>query len=305
VTEPLDPVDELLDAYFDFVEGVGEEPSLDHLTAEQRAEAGRLISSLKAAQGIDPEASRPSLAALMARAGTRQEVTRQEVTPPESLGAEMQAALRQSADVRARVVSDVAAQAAGLASALVVYARGLRIRVLVAGEGADVEAAYGARVPAIAAVFGAFPDTNAVLLTTVDLTPLGVIVDRDDIVTAIETPSGRARPPRISRPVLDSTEACVRYLIEAMPAFEPFEHLASRHAATSVDVVDVDHVIEAAIEEVATSGARARLASKKEAWRAIGRAEGVFIAGVLRGALGGEFDETSFRQRIEELVEVA
>lgn len=306
MTEPLDPVDELLDAYFDFLEGVGEEPSLDHLTAEQRAEAEQLISSLKAAQGIDPEASRPSLAALMARAGPRQEVTRQEVTSPESLGAEMQGSLRRSADARARVVGDAAAQAAGLASALVVYARGLRIRVLVvAGEGVDVEAAYGARVPAIAAVFGAFPDTNAVLLTTVDLTPLGVIVDRDDIVTAIETPSGRARPPRLSRPVLDSTEACTRYLIEAMPAFEPFEHLASRHAATSVDVVDVDHVIEAAVEEVATSGARARLASKKEAWRAIGRVEGVFIARVLRGALSGEFDETSFRQQIEELVEVA
>ena len=66
MTEPQDPVDELLDAYFDYLEGVGEEPSLDHLTGEQRAEAEQLIASLKAAQGIDPEASRPSLAALMA-----------------------------------------------------------------------------------------------------------------------------------------------------------------------------------------------------------------------------------------------
>jgi hypothetical protein len=300
VTEPLDPVDTLLDAYFDFLEGAGEEPSLDDLTPEQRAEAEQLMSSLKAAQGIDPEASRPSLAALMARAGTTQEVT-----SPESFGAELQATLRRSADPRARVVGDAGAQAAGLASALVVYARGLRIRVLVAGEGGDVEAAYGARVPAIAAVFGAFPDTNAVLLTTVNPTPLGVIVDRDDIVTAIETPSGRARPPRINRPVLDSTEACTRYLIEAIPAFEPFEHLASRHAAMSVDVVDVNHVVQAAVEEIATSGARARLASKKEAWGAIGRPEGAFIAGVLRDALSGEFDETSFRDKIEELVDVA
>jgi hypothetical protein len=68
MTEPRDPVDELLDAYFDYLEGVGEEPSLDHLTTEQRAEAEQLIASLKAAQGINPESSRPSLAALMAPA---------------------------------------------------------------------------------------------------------------------------------------------------------------------------------------------------------------------------------------------
>lgn len=300
MTQPLDPVDEFLDAYFDCLEGVGEEPSLDHLTPEQRAEAERLIASLRAAQGIDPEASRPSLAALMARAGARQAAT-----SPESFGAELQVALRRSADPLARVTGDAAAQAAGLASALVVHARGLRIRVLVAGDGAAVEAAYGSRVPAIAAVFGAFPDTNAVLLTTVGATPLGAIVDRDDISTAIETPSGRARPPRISRPVLDATQACTHYLIEAIPALEPFEHLADQHAATSVDVVDLDHVVDAAVEEIATSGARARLASKKEAWGIIGPSEAAFIAGALRGALANEFDETSFRQQVEELVDVA
>jgi hypothetical protein len=300
MTESQDPVDELLDAYFDYLEGVGEEPSLDHLTTEQRAEAERLIASLKAAQGIDPEASRPSLAALMARAGARHEAS-----TPESLAAEIQTALRRSADPRARVVGDVAAQAAGLASALVIYARGLRIRVLVADEGADVDATYVAGVPAIAAVFGAFPDSNAVLVTTLDPMPLGAIVDRDDIVTAIETPSGRARPPRISRPVLYSAEACAHYLMETMPAFEPFEHLASQHAATSVDVVDVDHLAAGAVEEIAASGARARLVAKKDAWGSLGRPEAALIATALRRALGGEFDETSFRQQVEELVDVA
>ena len=46
MTESQDPVDELLDAYFDYLEGVGEEPSIDHLTGEQRAEAEQLIASL-------------------------------------------------------------------------------------------------------------------------------------------------------------------------------------------------------------------------------------------------------------------
>ncbi len=300
MTEPQDPVDELLDAYFDYLEGVGEEPSLDHMTSEQRAEAEQLIASLKAAHGIDPEASRPSLAALMARASAREDAS-----SPESLGADIQAALRRSADPRARVVGDAAAQAAGLASALVIYARGLRIRVLVAFKSADVDAAYVAAVPTIAAVFGAFPDSNAVLVTTVGPLPLGAIVDRDDIVTAIETPSGHAQPPRISRPVLYSAEACVHYLMETMPAFEPFEHLASQHAATWVDVVDVDRITAVAVEEIVASGARARLVAKKDAWGSLGHPEAAFIATTLRRALGGEFDETSFRQQVEELVDVA
>ena len=301
MTEPRDPVDELLDAYFDYLEGVGEEPSLDHLTSELRAEAKQLISSLKAAQGMDPEASRPSLAALMARSSARQEVI-----SVESLGANIQSALRQSADARARVAGDVAAQAAGLASALVIYARGLRIRVLVVDDGADIDAAYAASVPSIAAVFGAFPDSNAVLVTNVERVPLGVIVDRDDIVTAIETPSGRARPPRISRPVLYAPDACAHYVTETMPAFEPFEHLASHHATlSSADVVDVDHMAAGAVEEIAASGVRARLAAKKDSWASLGGSEAALIATALRRALAGEFDETSFRQQVEELVDVA
>jgi hypothetical protein len=300
VTQPLDPVDELLDAYFDYLEGVGEEPSLDHLSDEQRAEAEQLIASLKAAQGIDPEASRPSVAALLARAAARQETA-----SAATLSATLQASLQHHVDPRAQVVVDVAAQAAGLDSVLVAHVRGLRIRVLVEGDGTDVDAAYAARVPAIAAVFGAFPDTNAALLTTVGDTPAGAIVDRDDIVTAIEAPSGRPRPPRISRPVMDPAEACVHYVSAVMPTFEPFEYVVSQRGATSADVFDVDQVVAAAVQEVVTSGARARLTAKKTAWTSIGTRETAGIADALRGALAGELDETAFREHVEELVEMA
>jgi len=300
VTQPQDPIEELLDAYFDYLEGIGEEPSLEHLSDEQRGEAEQLIASLKAAQGIDPEASRPSVAALVARAAARQEAV-----SAATLGAALQATLQREVDPRAQVVVDVAAQAAGLASTLVAHVRGLRIRVLVEGDGTDVDAAYAARVPAVAAVFGAFRDTNAVLLTTLGDTPAGAIVDRDDIVTAIETPSGRARPPRISRPVMDPAEACVHYILEVMPAFEPFDYVASQRGATSVEALDVDQLVASAVQEVVLSGARARLTAKKAAWTNIGARETSSVAGALRDALAGEFDETSLRQQVEDLVEIA
>jgi hypothetical protein len=299
VTQPLDPVDQFLDAYFDYLEGVGEEPSLDHLNPEQRAEAEQLIASLDAARGINPEASRPSVADLLARANARQQAMSANV-----LGAALEAELQRHADPRARVVEDAASQASGLASVLVAHVRGLRLRVILADEGSELDAAYAARVPAIAAVFGAFPDTSAVLFTTVGVTRAGAIVDRDDVVTAFETPSGQARPPRISRPVMDPAEACAHYVSAVMPAFEPLEHLA-RPSPSSLDVVDLDRVVGASMQDVVASGARARLEAKRVAWTAMGPAEAAVVADALRSALSEEFDEAAFRARVEELVEVA
>lgn len=300
MTQPPDPVSELLDAYFDYLEGMGEEPSLDRLNDEQRAEAEQLIASLKAAQGIDPDASRPSVAALVAHAAARHVAA-----TAATFGAALQVTLQRQVDSRAQVLVDAAAQAAGLTSVLVTHVRGLRVRVLVEDKGTDVDATYAARLPALAALFGAFRDTNAVLIATLGDTPAGAVVDRDDIVTAIETPSGRPRPPRISRPVMDPAEACVRYVLDVMPAFEPFEYVASQHGAISLDGFDVDRVVTAAVEEIVASGARARLTPKKLAWTGIEARETAAIAGALRGALAGDFDESSFRQQVEELVEVA
>lgn len=299
MTPPIDPVDEVLDAYFDYLEGIGEEPALDHLSDEQRAQAERLIASLNAAQGMEPEASRPSIAALIVRASERKEAR-----AAEQLAESLEVDLQHLADPRARVTEDVAAQAAGLDSRLVVHLRGLRLRALVDSDGRDLDATYTAHVPAIAGVFGAFPDTNAVLLTSVGGTTVGAIVDRDDVVTAIETPSGEARPPRIRRPVTSPAEACLQYAAEVMPMFEPFDYVTTS-AAVSSDVLDVETTVTAAIEEVVASGARARVTAKKSAWTSLGEREAVGIAAALRAAASGDFDTAEFSRQIDELVEVA
>ena len=299
MTEPRDLVEEILDAYFDYLEGLGEEPSLDHLSDEQRAEAEQLIASLKAAEGINPEATRPPTAALLARAADRQDTA-----TVSSFGAALQGALRGQLDRRAQVVVDAASQAAGLRAGLVAHVRGLRIRVVVETVRTDIDAAYVAQVPAIAALFGAFPDTNAVLLAALGDSPAGAIVDRDDIVTAIETPSGRRRPPRISRPVMDPVEASVRYVSEVIPAFEPFAYLTADNVATS-DGLDVENLVAVATHEIVTSGERARLTAKKTAWTSLGPRETGAITEALHGAIAGNYDEAAFRQQIEALVGVA
>ena len=61
-----DPVDGVILAFLDYLEGAAGRPSLDHLSASDRDRAQRLIESLEAGRGIDPHASRPSVEALLA-----------------------------------------------------------------------------------------------------------------------------------------------------------------------------------------------------------------------------------------------
>ena len=64
-----DPVDVVMLAFLDYLDGTAPRPALDHLSDEDRRRAETLMNSLKAGRGIDPHASRPSIEALLA--GTR------------------------------------------------------------------------------------------------------------------------------------------------------------------------------------------------------------------------------------------
>lgn len=297
MTQPHDPVEEFLDAYFDYLEGIAEEPSMALLTGEQRDEADQLVASLRAGRGIDPEASRPSVAALLA-SGRAAPVSTQG-----TLQRSLENGLR--AGHEASVARDAAAEAAGFASSLVVRVGGLRVRVIVEDVEADIDAAYGNRVRDIAALFGAFPDTNAVLLAKAGEVPSGVIVDRDDVVTAIETPSGLPRPPRISRPVTDPVIACADYLAEVMPAFEPFEYVAATQADRLVEMLDFEQIATGVVEDVAAAGGRAQIDAKRAAWSELSALEAAGIAAALQSALMGSFTEDRYRRQVDRLVEVA
>jgi hypothetical protein len=69
MSKKIDPVDDVLLAFLDYLEGTADRPTLDHLTAPDRERAQRLIDSLEAGRGINPYASRPSVEALLTGAG--------------------------------------------------------------------------------------------------------------------------------------------------------------------------------------------------------------------------------------------
>lgn len=60
------PVDAVVAAYLDFLEGHGHPPVLDNLTADDRRQAEALIDAMRAGRGIDPHASTPSIEELLA-----------------------------------------------------------------------------------------------------------------------------------------------------------------------------------------------------------------------------------------------
>ena len=105
--------------------------------------------------------------------------------------------LRLTVDHRAVVTTDPASDALGLASTWVIQARGMRIRVVPETTSENLDDALTGRAEDIARVFSAFPETHAVLYSTMGQSPLAVVVDRGDVQGAIETPSGEIREPRL------------------------------------------------------------------------------------------------------------
>lgn len=287
------------DEYLDYVEGLrASPPSLDGLSPQDRRRAEEWVMFLHAARGVDSHSSRPSVADLLDRVGARQESLSHD-----EIGGMLETSLRDGVDEHAAVVADAAV--AGVPSQLVVRARGVRVRVVLVPPRADLDAVYEEWLAGVAAVFGSYPDTRGVLLSTTDRVPVGVVVDRHDIVTAIETPSGTEQPPRIRRPITDTATACRQFILEAVPVFGPFDHTELAMKGPLIDLVDVDRMAHTAIEHVASAGRRARVEAKRSAWTGLGSVESSLLSELMRESLHGRLTEQELLDRLDRIVDVA
>ncbi len=289
--------------YLDYLEGErDDQPSLDALDPSDQARASAWMDSLEAARGVDPYASRPSVSELLERINTSQKI--EGVDPVDALGETIETHLKTTTDPASLVVADPAAQAAGLGSSLVIHARGLRMRVLVEPEGADLDRWYHQRVPALAAIFGGFPDTTAVLYVGLSTEATGVVVDSDDVRTAIETPGGSQEPPRIRRPVAPATEACEAYLREVLPSFAPVGGV-SASGVEAAEFVDVEQIVAQAIGAVAEAGRRAQTPEKKETWTALTPADTQALVALANDARSDTLSEDGYARSLEHIVRSA
>ena len=284
------------DAYLDYLEGDRDEPPvLEDLPEEQRRAAKAFIDSIAAARGVDPYASRPSIEQLLAsRSQTSDRIS--------ELGELLQDHLRLTVDPRALVTPDAASAAFGLASALVIQARGMHIRVVPEAYSTDLDYALPRRAEYIARVFSAFPDSHAVLYTTTGQRPLAVVVDRGDVQGAIETPSGEMRAPRLRRSITDAATACEVWLMGMIPEFQPLSTDLIEPTAAPEAALDPYQLASKVVVDVSTAGARARVEAKQDTWRNFGDQEAQRLAAIVHEAQLGPLSEEDYRSHLDELV---
>ena len=291
-----DDLSKFLDVYLDYLENARDEPpALEDLPEEQRLAAESFIRSIKAARGVDPYASRPSIEQLLAWRSHTTDQTGE-------LGEVIQNHLRFTVDHKAVVTTDPASDALGLASTWVIQARGMRLRVVPEMTSENLDFALTRRAGDIARVFSAFPETHAVLYTTMGQSPRAVVVDRGDVQGAIETPSGEIREPRLRRSVADSGMACEAWLRGLIPEFQPLSTDLLESTAASESALDPHLLARKVVGEVSTAGARARIPAKQDTWRDFGDLEAARLADLVHEAQLGQLSEEDYKSRIDELV---
>ena len=299
MTSERDPLSKFRDAYLDYLEDLGDEPpALQDLPYEQRSAAEAFIKSITAARSVDPYASRPSVEQLLARRSQTYDQTGE-------LGEVIQNHLRLTVDPKASVTPDAGSAAFGLASTSVILARGMRIRIVPETDLADLEYALTGRAEEITQVFNAFPDSDAVLYATTGKERLGVVVNRGDVCTAIETPSGEIRPPHLRRSIADAATACEEWFTGLMPEFKPLGPDLFDPKVDPESVLDTFHLASMVVNEVSTSGARARIEAKRATWQGFGDPEAHCLAAIVQEAQLGPLSEENYKAHLDELVGIA
>ena len=299
MTNERDVLNKFRDAYLDYLEGVRDEPpALEDLPEEQRRAAEAFIKSITAARGVDPHASRPSIEQLL---GSWSRIS----DAASMLGELLQDHLRLTVDSRALVTPDAASAAVGLASTLVIQARGMRMRVVEETTSENLDYALVSRAEDIANVFSAFPDSHAVLYTTTGQELNAVVLDRGDVHGAIETPSGERRAPRMRRSVAAATTACEVWLKGIVPEFEPLRADLLDPVTAPESALDPLHLANRVVSEVSAAGVRARVEAKRITWRDFGDAEAQHLAAIVEEAQRGHLSEEVYKSHLDKIVRVA
>lgn len=288
-----DPVDAVIAAFIDHLENGRPEPSLDHLTQDERTEAAELIDLIRDAQGIDFYRSRPSLGAVLA--GTEFE---HRLPQSDTVGLSLDAIRSEvigSLGAASEPIEDGAAQNEGIRSDATVRFEGLRIRIQFRDDitspadlsQVDPRAAAGP-------VFGRFPDTAAVVLVIGDQELSSVAIGPFDIDDFIGAPDGQIHQPAITRPVLSLFDTLRRLVDEFSP------NLISDDAVDGHETVELDEIIRseslAACTAVVAEGKKARTEAKKETWSNFD--DTALIARLVQDVAYHELSETDLEMRL-------
>ena len=295
--------------YFDYIEGITDDPpTTNALSDEERAQVESWLRSLEDARGVNPYASRPSLEtllttgeAILQRDALANRLHQRADGRIDELAVELGNQLRNAFTDAIVVRRDVAGLASGLVSELLVTCRGVRLRVIHTPDFVDIDTYFVTHIAELSSVFGAFPDIQAVVIVT-PVDNLAVIVEQDDIVEAIETPSGHQSVPRLRRPIADTSMTFVQYINEQVPTFDTFDAESLSPDPLVITNFDPSSIVRDAVLETAAAGRRAQVPAKKSAWGGLAEREIDAIAELIRRSLATELTSDQYRQELNALV---
>jgi hypothetical protein len=268
-----DPVDAVVLAFLDHLEGVGERPTLDHLADDDRRRAEMLLDGLLAARGIDPRASRPSVESLLVDtplAGLLPAVRAPAAGPAGAARPADLAGLADLATVR-QVLSRVDRRArVEIEDGAVIYSYlDLRARFVLVPADTPVFTPDVRMV--VERIFQRDADTSRVGLVAArshDLTTL--VLSPDDVGDTITTPRGE--PHRRWDPPLPLGLAAQRLLEQSAPEWPAFDLDQARTGA--FDLASV--ATEIARRVIEREAARSYRGDKKRAYKALVGHERIF-----------------------------
>jgi hypothetical protein len=256
-----DPVEAVILAFLDYLEGVAPRPTLDHLSDDDRDRASAYLDGLVVARGLDPAGSRPSIEALLAGTALAPLLAAIPAAIPAAgvAGADL-ATVRTvlaGVDPRARVTIDESADANVLFSYLDLRAR----FVLVPGT---VPAVTDSARILVTRLFSADPDTSRVGVIAAHSGELSTqLLAADEIGSAITTPRGEPHL-RWERP-LPLAMAARRMLEQSAPEWPAFDFDSARLEA--LDVASLAAGIARRI--IARESARSYQGDKRRAYQAL------------------------------------
>lgn len=292
-----DSVDEVIQAYLDHLEEGAPEPSLDHLTPDERDLAQDLIDSLKAGRGIDPYRSRPSLHSLLAETGLAS-LLEDEVDTGLTLDA-IRADVISALGAASVPVVDSAAEDEGVRSNALSRYGSLRIRFQYRDDiTSAAELALVDPREAVGAVHGRFPETAATVLVIGDPEFSSLAIDQYDIEEFIGSPDGQLHPPRITRPVLPLFDTLRRLVDELAPNLAVDETVGDQEPIELADIIET--TCRDVCETIVAEGNRSRTEAKKVEWTGF---EGdAFLTDMAAAAAANGLTEAQLRDRITAAV---
>jgi hypothetical protein len=266
VTDKVDPVDGVILAFLDHVEGMGPRPTLDHLVDSDRQRAEALLALVGTGRGIDPRASRPSIEAMVVDtpyAELFRDVSRPDIRPPRPRRAGGDRVGRADLTTVHRVLDSVDDRALvdvdHATSTVVLSYLDFRARFLVLDAAVPIidDSVRGA----VEALFDADPDTSRVGVVAAGSGELLTqLVSADDLGTTITAPDGK--PHTRWTPRLPLALAARQLVEEAAPDWPAFD--VERAYGGVLDLPTVAAEVARAV--IARESARSYRGEKKRAY---------------------------------------